>query len=823
MNRATIDYGIDLGTTNSSIAVLRGAISDVIPNNVGNEITASAVFFGRDGQEYVGQKAKDRQKDDRAAGDVCIEFKRRMGTDHLYEFKSAARVMRPEEVSAQVLISLRGDVQQKLGEDVQAAVITVPAAFEARQCVATKRAGELAGFTQCALLQEPVAAALAYGFQVDVTREYWLVYDFGGGTFDAAIMKAEDGGISVVNHDGDNYLGGSDIDWAVLDQLVIPALKTEFNLPEFRRGNKAWTTAIARLKYAIEDAKIRLSRSDTAYLEDCKFKDAAGREIDVEFKLTRNALVGIAEPVILRSVEICKRVLKDKNLSLSAIAKVILVGGPTLAPYFREILASSLGIPLDYSVNALTVVAKGAAVFAGTQRIDVNGLPKASAGQFNIDLTYNPIGADADPTVSGRVYAASGASVEGFAVEFTHQTTDWTSGKIPLRADGRFRLKLVAERGEQNVFGIMLLNGRGSRQVTVPDSIAYTIGATISEQTLMRSIGVALADNAVSLFFSKGDPLPARYRRTYRSTHLVARGSSDTILNIPVVEGQTEIADRNRRLGTLVISGTELRQDVPANSEVEVTLHIDADRIIRVQAYVPIIDEEFEAVIVYNQRSPDPGELKRDYEAEVTRLADLRGSGAVDVRGTVLRDEGFGLDELKTLIDVAQGVPEAAEQAEQQLLALKIKLDEAEGAIKIPALAAEATGALDELDAIIEQHGDADSRAQAAMLREQVGALIIGERPEALRRKFAEVSNLHREILLAQPGFWIAFFDHLVSEQGNMSDQKLAQRLINQGRQWISDGNVQGLRTVVGQLVGLVPREKAEAMQRRGYQSGLLN
>ena len=284
MSRTTIDYGIDLGTTNSSIAVLRGSISDVIPNNVGNEITASAVFFGRDGQEYVGQKAKDRQKDDRAAGDVCIEFKRRMGTDHLYEFKSAARVMRPEEVSAQVLISLRGDVQQKLGEDVQAAVITVPAAFEARQCVATKRAGELAGFTQCALLQEPVAAALAYGFQADVTREYWLVYDFGGGTFDAAVMKAEDGSISVVNNNGDNFLGGSDIDWAVLDQLVIPALKTEFNLPEFRRGNKAWTTAIARLKYAIEDAKIRLSRSDTAYLEDCKFKDAGGREIDVEFK-----------------------------------------------------------------------------------------------------------------------------------------------------------------------------------------------------------------------------------------------------------------------------------------------------------------------------------------------------------------------------------------------------------------------------------------------------------------------------------------------------------------------------------------------------------
>ena len=108
------------------------------------------------------------------------------------------------------------------------------------------------------------------------------------------------------------------------------------------------------------------------------------------------------------------------------------------------------------------------------------------------------------------------------------------------------------------------------------------------------------------------------------------------------------------------------------------------------------------------------------------------------------------------------------------------------------------------------------------MLREQVGGLIIGERPEALRRKLAEVSNLQREILSAQPGFWIAFFDHLVSEQGNMSDQRLAQRLINQGRQWMSDDNVEGLRTVVAQLMALLPRGQAEEVQR-GYQSGLLN
>ncbi len=192
MIRTTIDFGIDLGTTNSEIAVLRGTIADIIKNNLDNDITPSAVFIDKRGQMQVGQRAKNRLEDQSAADDVYIEVKRLMGSDHIYKFKTSGRTMRPEEVSAEILKSLRGDVQQRLGEDIEAAVITVPAAFEQKQCAATKKAGELAGFIQCPLLQEPVAAALAYGFQADVTKEFWLIYDFGGGTFDAAIMKAED-------------------------------------------------------------------------------------------------------------------------------------------------------------------------------------------------------------------------------------------------------------------------------------------------------------------------------------------------------------------------------------------------------------------------------------------------------------------------------------------------------------------------------------------------------------------------------------------------------------------------------------------------------
>ena len=206
MNRSTIDFGIDLGTTNSAIAVLEGVAQNIIKNNEDQDTTPSAVHIGRNNQVHVGQRAKNAVL--RKPSDAYAEFKRRMGTEYLYHFKSSNQRKKPEELSAEVLKALRADVSRRLGEEINAAVVTVPAAFELHQCDATKKAAELAGLQVCALLQEPVAAALAYGFQADAEKAYWLVYDFGGGTFDAALIKAQDGLINVVHHGGNNFLGG---------------------------------------------------------------------------------------------------------------------------------------------------------------------------------------------------------------------------------------------------------------------------------------------------------------------------------------------------------------------------------------------------------------------------------------------------------------------------------------------------------------------------------------------------------------------------------------------------------------------------------------
>jgi len=817
MSRTTIDFGIDLGTTNSAVAVLRGTVSDVIKNNDDHDITPSAVYIDKRGQCFVGQRAKNRQDDESSGDDVYLEFKRRMGTDHKYEFKTSARTLLPEEVSAEVLKSLRGDVQQRLGEDLQACVITVPAAFEAKQCAATKKAGELAGLSLCPLLQEPVAAALAHGFQADVTKEFWLVYDFGGGTFDAAIMNAEDGSIGVVNHGGDNYLGGSDIDWAVAEKLILPELAANHNFPGLARGNKKWRHTLARIKNYVEGAKIQLSRSDSAFIE-CKLTDNDGEPVDFEYKLTRKALIDLAEPFIMRSVEICHRVLKEKNLGPNAIEKVILVGGPTLAPYFREILRSNLGIQLDYSVDPLTVVAKGAAVFAGTQRLEGKIVPKAAAGQFDVDLKYKPIGADADPTVRGEVKAASGASVDGFSIEFSNQETHWRSGKVPLKAEGRFKLNLLAEKGKQNVFTIELWDAKGSKQVVVPKTINYTIGLAITEQPIINSIAVNLVGNVADVFFAKGGALPAKATRVYRTSALIKKGESGDVVKVPVVEGEIEHADRNRLLGALEIRGTNLRRDLPAGSEVEVTLHFDASRILRAKAYVPMLDEEFEAVIDYSLSNPDPKRLSQDLDNELKRQESLRDKAgeADDDQATDLLDQAGDTANIRNRLEAAKGDPVAANQAEKLLLEFKINLDRAEDSLKWPALVAEVNKALDTLDSLAAQHGSSDQREKAAQVREQADDLIEKKLSEALRKKLNQIDDLRHEILFLQPGFWLGFFNYLVEDRAKMRDGAAADRLIDQGRQFISQGNVQGLRNVIGQLLALLPREIAEARQR-GY------
>ncbi|MDD5701286.1 MAG: Hsp70 family protein, partial [Dehalococcoidales bacterium] len=301
MERATIDFGIDLGTTNSKIAVFNGPGTTVFKNNDDLEYTPSAVWIDSKGRIYVGRNAKDRLESDSA--NTYSEFKLQMGTSRIYRFAASERQMLPEELSAEVLKSLRNSVEKRTGEKVTAAVISVPAAFELPQCDATNKAAKLAGLSFSPLIQEPVAAALAYGFQSKSDRVFWMVYDLGGGTFDVAIIQVRDGQIQVVNHSGDNHLGGKLIDWEIVDSLLVPSLTKEYALSEFNRANPKWNAAFAKLKLKAEQAKIALSNDDSTVITiDPLCIDDKGMPINFEYELKRSEIEPLIEPFIERSI-----------------------------------------------------------------------------------------------------------------------------------------------------------------------------------------------------------------------------------------------------------------------------------------------------------------------------------------------------------------------------------------------------------------------------------------------------------------------------------------------------------------------------------------
>jgi molecular chaperone DnaK len=828
MNRTTIDFGIDLGTTNSAVAVFtgnHGETTKIIKNTTdGNDadITPSAVYINKKGDVRVGLRAKNRTTDEDA--NVQIEFKRQMGTDHVYHFKSSGQSRKPEELSAEVLKSLRADVQQRTGENVEASVITVPAAFELHQCDATRRAAQLAGFKESPLLQEPVAAALAYGFQVDQEKAYWLVYDFGGGTFDAAIIKSEEGTIHVVDHGGDNFLGGSNIDWAIVEKLLAPRVVKDFGLTDFSRGSKKWTRAFSKLKRAAEIAKIDLSRNERATLEACKFADDNGEEIEFECELTRNEVLTVAEPIILRSVEISKRVLEQQKLGTDAIKKVILVGGPTLAPYFREILAAKLGIPLDHaSVDPLTVVARGAAVFAGTQRrAERIGAPVA-VGEYRLELakSFKPVGLDSAPMAGGKVCGASAQDFTGFTLELVNTKTQWRSGKVSLRPDGVFMANLHAERGERNTFAIELHDPSGRKQKVQPDTLTYTIGVGGDvEQPLINSMGIALANNECDKPLEKGRGLPLKATLDCRTTGPIKQGRAEDVCRIPVVEGENDKADRNRLNGALEIRGDMIRRDLPAGSEVEVTLKMDASRILTVTAYVPLLDQEFEAKIEMGRHQPSPDELKKEYEAEMKRFRDLKRNASAAAAGQtaerlVEEVESSPLaQELKENLAAAKADPTAALQAETNLLKIKIKLDEAADALEWPALVAKARDWLGWLQKVVGQNGDNQQKEKADDLAAEVEEIIRGHKPDRLRKRIEQIARFYWEITFAQPDFWVQQLQRMEKEIEKMSDQARAARLLGQGRDCLAKNNPTGLQSVVRQLWELLPDAAVEEAKR---------
>lgn len=416
--------GIDLGTTNSCVAVMEGGEPVVIPNSEGGRTTPSVVSFQKNGDRLVGQVAKNQAitNHDR----TIMSIKREMGTDH--KINIDGKDHSPQEISAMILQKIKADSEAYLGETVTQAVITVPAYFNDSQRQATKDAGRIAGLEVLRIINEPTAASLAYGLDKMDKAHNILVYDLGGGTFDVSILELGDGLFEVKSTNGDTRLGGDDFDNKVMDHIA-ETFKSESGI-DLRKD----PMALQRLKEAAEKAKIELSSSMTTTISlPFITADASGPK-HINMDLTRAKFNELTHDLVERSIAPMKKALADSKLSLSEIEKIVLVGGSTRIPAVVEAVKNFTGQEPSKGVNPDEAVAVGAAIQAGVLTGDVKDI-------LLLDVTPLTLGIE---TLGGVATAL-----------ITRNTTIPTrkSQVFSTAADGQTSVEIHIVQGERQLAG----------------------------------------------------------------------------------------------------------------------------------------------------------------------------------------------------------------------------------------------------------------------------------------------------------------------------------------------------------------------------------
>jgi molecular chaperone DnaK len=810
--------GIDLGTTNSTAAVFDGEKVTLIRNSQGATLTPSVVRLDARGGVTVGARARRFLESD--PGNTRSEFKRLMGTAQAIDFAAAKAKKKPEELAAEVLRSLRADVKEHLGFLPARAVVSVPALFELPQSAATSEAARLAGFEKVELIQEPVASALAAGWSADDPKGSWLVYDLGGGTFDVSLLETRDGLLRVVGHDGDNFLGGRDFDWVLVDWVLAELGRTQG--VTVSRSDPKHATAVRKLKLAVEEAKIELTRAaETSLVLPAAF-EIDGAPVDVDLVIAQSTLEGLCAPLIDRSIEVCKRLLSAHGLKASQLGRIVLVGGPTVTPALRARVRDALGVPFGEGLDPMTLVAQGAAIYAATAGLDARGTSAVEEPGRRVWLQYPAMSSDLTPHVVGRLVEA-GPSAEGLKIRLSRADGLWQSPEIDVDAEGAFVVTVDLLARRSNVFTIEATGAGGAKIKLSPSTFTIVQGLTISDPPLSRTVGVARADDTVRVFFERGAPLPARRTFTLHTVESVGKGSSGCLLKIPIVQGELEQAHLCRLVGALEIGGEAVKQSLPAGSPVDVTLELDRGGHLSAKALVPVLGQMFEHVAHLLVPDATPESLAATLKGMRARMAELRADAhrreASRVIGKLTYVE-VALAEVEGDIDAARGGDaDAGQKARRTLLELDGMLEEAEADKRWPELDEEAREAVSWSSLLVSKWGTPSEQMLFNEASQAVEKARAARQPVELQRQLRVVRNLRSAAFYRDPRVWEKLFESASSEADRASDIVKAQALVRDGRKAVARGDMPALRPIVESLWELLP--VSAQSKKLGYDSGV--
>lgn len=835
----TINYGIDLGTSNSAIARCDGEEVRVFKNRDQMDVTPSVVRVEKTGRLLVGRRAYSSLLSD--PDNTAFEFKRWMGQSDKKKFTASGRIMSAEELSAEVLKSLLEDARKLSDDSIPACVITVPAAFGHLQCEATSRAASLAGLVEAPLLQEPLAASIAYGMKPDSRDKRWLVYDFGGGTFDVAVVSTKDGHLSIIEHRGDNMLGGKDFDRLIVDNLLWPALQNSYNIPSLDKCQNGFNRLYQRLKSKAEEAKIDLSTStDTMVGIFDVGEDASGKPIEIEVSLTRSEVDRLAEPMILRTVELCNEAIMGTRMELSDIAAVLLVGGPTHMPILRDIVRSQLCPNIDFSIDPMTVVARGASVYASTllrQEKTSSATTTTAPDAVRIDLAYETVWSETTCLVAGKI----ASNLDGIEVKIDAESGHWNSGWIPVNK-GYFEADVNLLEGKTTRFWIYLRDATGNDLMPEPDVFSIRHGLSLAEPPLPHSIGVEVVRSdgttEVDVIFPRSTPLPAEARKIYKATKTIRPNQSNEFVGVKLWEGEyLNAPGANKLVGFLKINASEIQRPLTEGADIELSISINTSRNMGVQAYVPMLNQHFSKQVYVPKENEEAlsdkaKELADEAVANMNRidvieelLSNVSDSKVHDDFSRVrekneeLLAETNRVKQNKAQLDPddAKRVCETAKDVQGRLASLEQTIRQQ---ANMPQLLSKLQDAKEKATEVAQKFAGPAEKKQLELLVKDADRQIQREDKKGLEKTIEAIDSIKWHILFTQDWFWSEIFDDLSSGNAYLNREE-AERLIIKGRAAQQHGDAETLREVVRLLWKLLPEGEAEKEMNRTIEAGI--
>ncbi len=813
----TINFGIDLGTTNSAIAKYTDGAVEIFKNPIGQKQTLSSAVAFRGERVLVGDKARNLLEKDPLNVFTC--FKRRMGTTDSFFIESRQESITPIALSAYVLRELKNFVHT--GEEVPEVVITIPSSFDTIQSNATKSAGLEAGFEKVFLLQEPIAASLAFANKNNIqvtSSKKWLVYDFGGGTFDVALLEVNAREMNVLDNEGDNFLGGMDFDQLIVEKLVVPQLEQELNeerlWEQFKQKGNPYQKTYYELLYRAEEAKKELSRFETTEIEI----DIPEKDRYTTVTISRTDFNDLIAPAVARTIALARTMLERNNCAASDIEKMVMVGGSTLIPYVREHVGAALSISIDTSVEPTIAVGLGAAHYAGGKL--AQNTTKAKEVQ---------VPTDGEP-FSYEVFYLRNSKDEEELISVTLPKDPKISLYRIRRSDGGFDTGLVTVSGDISCFVDLISGEKNTFQLTVYDAqqqLLYEQGNivivqgkyNVSGQLLPNDVCLEIDDvehgiTRLEAIFNKNSVLPLK-RTIYKTASKNILVGSDEKLQINIVEGDDGgLPSSGLSIGYIEIAGNALEKDLIKGTDIEIELSVSESRDLDITVFLNSCDQEFQNSFQSTERAISMSKIDQEINKALRQVEhELKKSHENYELLSKFQKIRDGLIELQILL-VGCDENDSTDTKfkidnEKQLLIKSFDqltrhkdLDEsiADYQLKVAQIQSSIRG---------EEH-DFFRKKLDAITGNQKTFLNSGNK-YLIKSKIKELDALDNQIFTEDSTNFIGPFLHYKGLMELYTDKKSAKRLIDEGEKALETKQYEVLKHVVYQLYALLPdSEKQE-------------